>query len=463
MSFKKKVLKGGAYLIARQGLGLFISFVGILLLTRSIGPGNYGLFISAQEIVLYLSHLVSLGNKVYLIRRETEPCEHEYNQAFTLMFITSMVGLLLGIAVIPLLQQWLKNPAFIPPLLILLLTLPLTALSTPAMAKLERDLNYRAVSIIELAGQLINYIIALTLAYYGKGVWAPVAGYMAWQVLICAGSCIMARLTPRPYWSRDIVADMLKYGISYSTSVWIWQLRPLVNPLIVGRYAGPEVVGCVALAIRFVDALSFVKNVVQRISIAVLAELQKDQLRLKEAIEKAMVFQILAFGPLLISFSFIAPLVFPGLFGDQWNKVLLIYPFIALSYLFNTVFNMHSSVLYVLRRNYEVTIFHTVYILLLTAGALLLLPRFGLLGYGIAEVLTLFSYVIIHYYVRRIFPVSYKNAIPWLTSFIFLLFSAMVDLPLNLLFGVPLLIVLAKPASRQKILDYVKFIKGSNK
>ena len=131
MNLREKVLKGGAYLAVRQGVGLILGLGGTLLLTRVIGPGNYGLFSSAFGIAGYLGSLTGLGVNVYIVRREAEPGIGVYHQAFTLMFITGVSGLLLGVAALPLLQMWLQSPAFIPPLLIMLLTLPFMAMASP--------------------------------------------------------------------------------------------------------------------------------------------------------------------------------------------------------------------------------------------------------------------------------------------------------------------------------------------
>jgi hypothetical protein len=43
-------------------------------------------------------------------------------------------------------------------------------------ARLERALAYRRLALIELAAQMAFYLVALTLAYRGLGVWAPIGG-----------------------------------------------------------------------------------------------------------------------------------------------------------------------------------------------------------------------------------------------------------------------------------------------
>ena len=75
-----------------------------------------------------------------------------------------------------------------------------------------------------------------------------------------------------------------------------------------------------------------------------------------------MRLQTLALGPVLIGFSWFGGWLMALAFGPRWEPVMLVYPFLALSYLTNAQFNIHSSILYVLHRNWAVSWFHIVHI-----------------------------------------------------------------------------------------------------
>ena len=65
------------------------------------------------------------------------------------------------------------------------------------------------------------------------------------------------------------------------------------------------------------------------------------------------------------------------------------------------MFSLHSSVLYLLGKNMQVTAFHLVHILLFAGSAAVLVPRLGLPGYGWAEMVALSSYAVIHILLAR--------------------------------------------------------------
>ena len=160
-------------------------------------------------------------------------------------------------------------------------TLPLSNLAQVPMARLERRLDYRRVALIELAGQLLYFGVALPLAFAGGGAWAPVAGYVSQQVLLWVAMHVAAAYRPWLHWDRAAVGEVLAYGAGFTGSIALYQLRKLVNPLVVGRYLGPAAVGIVAVTIQVVTHLAFVSVATWRLSMAALARVQGDRDRLR--------------------------------------------------------------------------------------------------------------------------------------------------------------------------------------
>ena len=151
-----------------------------------------------------------------------------------------------------------------------------------------------------------------------------------------------------------------------------------------------------------------------RLSIAALARIREDKPRLARAVTEGMKLQVMAQAPLLVGFGWTALWVLPLLSGKDWAPVMQVYPFIALGFLVNAVFNLHTSALYVLQKNYEVAVFHAIHIAIFAGGAFILVPSVGLVGYGLAEAAALTSYVAIHaYFVRDVGNPSYLIAGSW--------------------------------------------------
>lgn len=398
---RSAVLKGGLYVIVRQGLGTIINVVGVLLLTRAIGPGEYGLYATASGLFAAVQLVAQLGVHIFLIRAEREIEAETWWVASTLMLVLALGGVLIGAATLPLVMLWTRIPGIGAAALAVYATLPLANLAQVPLARLERVLDYRNVARVELASQIGFFAVALPMALTGAGVWAPVAGFAAQQLLLLVLTHVAAHYWPRVCWRRAIAREIVAYGTAYTASLWLYSLRRLVNPLVVGRYVGADAVGVVALATQIVTHLSFAAAATARLSMAALARVQSSADKLRRAISEGMRLQTLAVGPIILVFGWFAPAVVPALLGRSWGGVALIYPFMGVWILANSVFNLESSALYVLRRNREMALFHAVQTLLLAVAALLLVPELGMTGYGLAELVALASYVVMHAFTRR--------------------------------------------------------------
>jgi len=230
MSLRVQVLRGGTYLSLRQGLGMLISSVGIVLLTRTLGPEAYGLYAACLGVYTYLFNLGQLGIGVYLIRREGEVTPGDYHQAFSLLMLLGIGLGILGFLGLPLFASLTRLKGFVPVAAAIFAGLPLNLASLPPLAQLERALNYRKVAAVELGGQLAYYLMALPLAFCGFGIWAAVAGWWC-QLLLTTGLVYkISGYRPRWLWDPARLKTMVSYGLGFSASIWIWQLRSLVPP-----------------------------------------------------------------------------------------------------------------------------------------------------------------------------------------------------------------------------------------
>ena len=363
-------------------------------------------------------------NYVYSdFRREAAPDEDMYHIAGTLIFSISVALTLIGGGLAPLLIRWYGNSEFLPPYLVLLLTIPVIGFIGVPMAKLERELNFRSVASIELGGQFLGLLLAVILAACGSGVWAPVAGQIASQTATLIAACACSRFIPRFRFNASQAREMLTFGIGLVTSLRMWQLRTLVNPLLVGRFAGAEGVAFVALGIRIAEALGAIRLAAGRLALAALSRLQNKPAAFRTALQRTVDLQVIMLGPLLCGFALLGPVVLRSVIGTRWMPSLLVYPFVAAGVLINSVFNLQASALVVVGRQWVVLCSYSMHVALLGGGTLLLVPRFGIVGYGWSELLACAAYVLIHTNTNRIAVLSYRKLFPWMLIFLSLLFA----------------------------------------
>lgn len=400
-SLEAQAWRGGVAMAARQVLGMAISFAGLIALARLIGTEAYGVYVSAFGLHAYLTLLFQWGTDVFLIRKPEDPTPEDAHQAFTLSMVLGGTGALLGLPIGWAAEAWIGAEGIGMAVATLVAGLPLTLMAQVPSALLQRRMAYGRVAWAELAGQGALYGVAVAAAAAGLDLAAPLVGWWAQQVVMAALFFGFSGYRPRLVWRREVLARLVSYGLGYAASIWVWHLRTLANPLIVAKALGPEAAASVAVAQRLAEALSFMRIVVWRVALPFLGRIQNDPARMARAVTMGMRLQVLAVGPLMAIFALLAPWLVPLAFGKDWTPVVAIFPFLALAHLANSTFSLHGSALYALGRNGQVTAFHLAHVAVLFTVAALLVPRLGLMGFGLAEMAALGGYALLHILTAR--------------------------------------------------------------
>jgi O-antigen/teichoic acid export membrane protein len=444
-------LRGGLYTAMRQVVGMAMSFAGLALLVRLIGAKDYGVYVSAFAIYTYALMFLGLGIDINLVRQPAEPSDDDLHQAFTLALAAGGAGLALALPGAVLVQRWIGVEGVLAAMLGLFAVLPLQIATLVPAAVLQRRLDYRRLAAAELAGLAALYAVALPVAALGGGALAAVAGYWAQQGVIAALLFPQAGYRPGLRWRPDRVRAMIGYGAPLSAAIWMWHARFLVNPLVVARVLGPEAAAAVGIAIRIAESLSFMRTVAWRVAIPAMGRVQDDKAKLAAAIGDGIRLQLLVTGPAMAGFSLVAPWLIPWALGRDLQAMVALFPFIGLGYLVNSVFCLHFSALHVTGRNGLVAASHFVHVALLFAAAAAFTPMFGLLGYGLAEVVALGGYAVAQALVRRcIGRVDVTLGLVWAAGFALPLFAATLG---PWAWAAPFA-VLALPATRQALSGY---------
>jgi Polysaccharide biosynthesis protein. len=69
---RKRAVEGSLYMSLRRAFSIALSAVGMLYVTRVVGPENYGLFASVVGVYTFMTQIVGMGIRLYLVRCEDE-------------------------------------------------------------------------------------------------------------------------------------------------------------------------------------------------------------------------------------------------------------------------------------------------------------------------------------------------------------------------------------------------------
>jgi O-antigen/teichoic acid export membrane protein len=459
---RQLAVRGGAYLVGREAVGMFIRLAGVVATVRLIGPEHYGIYAAAAAFTFVVTSIAQMGAEVYLIRMPEKPSREHYDQVFTFLVGSSLVATVVALGVTFALGGLLRPIGVLVPLRILLLSVPINVLWAPAQARIERTFGYRKMGYLEVGGDLALYGTAVPLAFYGAGAWSLIAGYFAWQAWLLVGSYVLSGLRPRIHWSRSTARELTRYGFSYSLSLWIQRLGGLVNPLVVGGFFGAVGVGYVAFAQRLVDTIGFATRGAYRLGLVAMSrvpEAQKD--RIERALEEGAVLQLVALGIPLAAFGVVAPKVIPLLFGSQWDASIRLYSLLALASLLSASGLMQTTFLFSRRRNGTVAWSVAIQTVILTAAAIPLVWRYGIDGFGYASLLAMANLIFIDRKVRKSVALSYRRYLPLAVAMAPLVAFPLLSFPVSLVMFVPAVVFLIVPSTRRQGMHQIMVVRSA--
>ncbi|HSK25568.1 MAG TPA: oligosaccharide flippase family protein [Jiangellales bacterium] len=455
-------VRGGAFLVAREGSGLAIRMTGLLVVTRLLGPESFGLYAGAAAIVAVVAFLAQLSSETYLVRRRDEPSDRVYDEAFTLLLVSSAVAVATGLLVTTLLPGLLADPRMTRTLQVLLLGVPITVLWAPAQARLERAYRYRGLAALEVAGDLVLYGVAVGGILLGLGHWAMVLAAFAWRLLLLVGSMRLARYRPRLRWRRASARDQARYGIAYVVPVSVWMARSALNPVLVGHFVGTAAVGVVALSIQLVETMNAFTRVVWRVGSVGIGRLQHDTARLaalvRDSTAAVLGVQALTMLPLVA----LSPWLVPLAFGAEWTAVVAVLPALCAAAMLAAPGLPGTIVLTTLDRMGLVARVQAVRLALLLGSAPPLLIALGAPGFGVAECVALLAQVLLLRSVRHEVPeLRLGFLLPVYAAVLPPLAWHLVPGSTRPLLLVPAVVAACLPASRRAGLLTVRRLRGS--
>lgn len=408
-----KALRGGIHLVLRQIFSAGLSLVSILVLARVLGPQQYGIVAIALGIFYFLIWTSKLGLHVYLIRQPDLP--QDAPAQVLAFFNTVGAGFCLLLwAAAPLFGSWTGQQEITGVMRWLPLPVWCEMVASVAISLLERELNFARVGLIETVAQTCNSGLAIALVLSGWNYWGPIAGLIVQYVLLVILAHLSRPVSWRWRWHSEVIHPALRYGLTFTGSDWILSLRLLTVPLFVSRLLGVEAAGIASIAVRLVDQLALLRIVTRRLSISVLAKLTGQPARIRQAISRGMAYQAMLVGLVCAGFSCCAAWLIPLMFGAEWLPSVQLYPLVALAGLVGSLFDLHTSALYAAGHNREVARLNAVCIGVIWLMTWLLLPLLNVWGYGIAELMAIPCYGLIHQSLTQLCGTpDYRNAL-WL-------------------------------------------------
>ncbi len=287
-----------------QGISIF----GFFLLTILLGRADVGLFAIVAESVGILGYFSDVGLASALIQQKETPSRSELQTTFAIQQSLVIIALIIVAIVYPqisLAKSYGPKELWI--LISLCFSFALASLKTIPSIQLERQLNFKLLSTIDIIENTTFYFFAVLFAFLGFGVYAYA---IATFIRSLFGIIVIYYFSPWPIglsFSPDSAKRLFKYGIPFQFNSFIAVAKDRLSNLLVAGIIGRDSFAILAwaqkgprLPLSFMDAI-------MRVTFPTFSRIQDQTEFLRRSIEKSIYFIALFVFPTLAGISLIAP------------------------------------------------------------------------------------------------------------------------------------------------------------
>lgn len=296
-----------------------LQLVAQVVLARLLGPDNYGVY-GIGLVVLTFAAFLSGNSFSYILMLQPEVSRDDVRFSFTWQALSGLACAAAMYAGAPWLAGFFGDARVAPMVQWLSLACVLMALSGPATCLLQRDLNFRALGLIQFASYGIGYLaVGVPLALSGWGPQSLAAAAVVQAAVQLVASFAVRPHSLKPLFSNPLSAQTLSTGRTvFVTNIVNWLLTNL-DRLVIGRLLNAQAVGLYTVAYNIASIPNtLLIGALQPTFLATGARLQNEPRQLAQAWTTVLACLLVVLVPAAVVMALLASDLVGLLYGPAW-------------------------------------------------------------------------------------------------------------------------------------------------
>jgi PST family polysaccharide transporter len=296
---------------------------------RILGPKTYGVMALANLLIVFILNFRDLGTGSAIVQR-TAVSKRFLSSLFWVNFLLGLVMALAVISASPLMARWFHSPQLVPILCVLSASFWLTSCGVVANSLLVRNMKFRSLAVVDLSAALASYIVALTFAYNGFGVWSLVFANVANSLTATAGYCIASGWSPKREFDRAEVGSIAHYSLNLSGFGLVNYFSRNADNIVVGKFLGEAPLGAYQMAYNLMlTPIQNISSVIAQATFPAFARIKDDNERFRQAYTRSCMLIALITFPVMAGMGVVADPMIRAIMGQKWVAAIAIFQILA--------------------------------------------------------------------------------------------------------------------------------------
>lgn len=314
--FRQRVVQGLLWRSGVAGGQQVTQVLFTILLARLLTTADFGLVAMAFLVTRFVQAISQMQVGAAVIQ-DQDVTEAQVSALFLLNLGISAVMSLGCCIAAPLAADVFNEPRVVPIVAVLSWSLLLSSLSFPTVL-LRKRMEFGAYSAHELYSMLAGNLLAVAAAFAGMGVWSLVVRLLVQRLVFAASIWRITRWRPvRPSFAGT--GKHVRFGLHLLGSNIFYFGSQYLAPILIGRYAGADVLGCfwVAFNLAIVPAQQ-VQGVFATVLMPAFARFQGDPPAFRRKAYVSMFALGLVYIPAMLGLAAVAGPFVLFAYGEKW-------------------------------------------------------------------------------------------------------------------------------------------------
>jgi PST family polysaccharide transporter len=320
---------GLAWTAGAKALTQFFSWASVLVVARLLSPAEFGIMDMAGFFIGLTNVLAEfgVGTAVLQMHELDRKALRQLNVASIALCAVAYGAVVLSA---PLVAAFFRLEALRLLIVVNGLGLFITGFQAVPMGLVEKDMDYRRLSLAEAVQAFLQAVVTVGCALAGMGYWSFVVGAISAKVTAAA---LVNSWKPVgfsiPRWT-DIAAP-LRLGFHVAVTRLTWAAYNQSDAIVVGRTLGDAPLGSYRFALTLAAApAEKIGLLIMRVTGPLFAKVQKDQDALRRYFKVFSEVLSMSILPLMFGLAAVAPDAVHVLLGPQWNGAIAPLRWLAL-------------------------------------------------------------------------------------------------------------------------------------
>ena len=341
--FRQKTLTGITWSIVSQVGRQGFTFVIGVVLARLLSPREFGLIAMVTVITGFAGIFAEFGFSAALIQKQEVQPEH-LSSVFWLNLASGLLLMVILMSSSLLIAGFYNEPLLVPLTVLISTNFFFQSASIIQRMLMRKTLNFRTLSMVDVAMIAVSGGVAIVMAYAGFGVWSLAVRSVVGSAVAMALLWRLSDWRPGFTFQWQAVKELLGFSLNLLGTRTLGYWARNIDNLLIGRFLGSNPLGVYSRAYSvLLFPLTNVSLVLSRVMFPSYSIIQEDKRRVKNMHLKitraiALITFPLAFGLLVTVEPFVI-----SVFGLHWAEMIPILRVFCIVGLIQSVVSLNGS------------------------------------------------------------------------------------------------------------------------